>query len=68
MTGDEAEMQQLIDMIHEIQGVKDSDHVKSDGMCQVDENGKIQSQHDVIRQIIVVIQVLTYEIQMTIEI
>lgn len=37
--GDDHEIQQLTDMIHEIQEVKDSDHVEHDGMYLVDENG-----------------------------
>ena len=41
MIGDEVEIQQKSDMIHEMIGVRDSDHVQMDGMCQVDESGKI---------------------------
>ena len=38
--GDDDEIQEQTDMIHEILEVKDSDHVENDGMCQVNENGK----------------------------
>ena len=38
--GDELEIQNPIDMIHEILEVKDSDHVMNDGTCLVDENGQ----------------------------
>lgn len=39
--GDEAEIYHLIDMIHEILEVRDSDRVMKDGMCLVDENGML---------------------------
>ncbi len=37
--GDDDEIQNQIDMIHEIQEVRDSDHVIHDIMYQVHENG-----------------------------
>ena len=41
MHGDDDMIEHIIDTTHEIQGVRDNDHVKIDGMSQVDENGKI---------------------------
>ena len=41
MHGDEDEITLKIDTIHEMKEVKEDDHVKNDGMYQVDENGQI---------------------------
>jgi hypothetical protein len=39
--GDDLKIRLKIDMIREIQEMKDSDHAHHDGMCLVDENGMV---------------------------
>jgi hypothetical protein len=41
MYGDDDEIQKITDEIREILGVRDNDHVKTDGMYQANENEMI---------------------------